>query len=271
MPHIPRVHEVMAFVRHARGWRQVAEDFGLVVLYQPLVSADGRIVALEALSRCRRGPLASLPTSDFIAAMASSGRSRDLTRGVLEALCRQVRAWRLAGKPPRRLCMNVGAEELEAGFADDLISAVESHELAVDWLTLEITEIHPFRCKATARKEIEQLRCQGARIAIDDFGTGYSSIQRLLDIPVDEVKLDRSLVANISRSPRKARVVTALLSLLQCLGMSITAEGIEDRADFHWLSARGVRKFQGFYFGGPEPASRWDQSETKVRNLICVE
>ena len=251
-----RPSEVGEF-RPLRPGQRLEEEAGLVIFYQPIVTAEGRIIGFEALCRCRRGPCAEMPLGRFIAAVEVSGQSGELTHGVLRALCHQVIAWRMAGKHPVRLSMNVCATDMKPGFADSILSAILEHSLDANWLTLEVTETQPFGCARAARGEIEQLRRHGVRIAIDDFGTGYSSMQRLLDIPCDEVKLDRSLVAGLVGDGKGEAIVESVVTLIHQLGMTIVAEGIEGAEQIERLAALGVREFQGFHFGKPRPGAWW--------------
>jgi EAL domain-containing protein (putative c-di-GMP-specific phosphodiesterase class I) len=127
------------------------------------------------------------------------------------------------------------------------------HGLDGSRLTLEITEAAVVRDPERARRLLEPLRALGVRVALDDFGTGYQSLAQVLDLDIDEVKLDRSLVADVAENPKSQAVVRAMAALAGSLGIDLVAEGIETRAALERLRELGCTTAQGFLLARPVP------------------
>jgi EAL domain-containing protein (putative c-di-GMP-specific phosphodiesterase class I) len=134
---------------------------------------------------------------------------------------------------------------------------LRDHDLSPDFLTLEITEQALVRDFARATLVLQCLRDLGVRIAIDDFGTGYSSLAQLRNLPVDELKIDRSFVMQLPESRPDAAIVRASIDLAHDLGLEVVAEGVENIACMRWLVERGCERAQGFLFSRPMPTENF--------------
>ena len=115
---------------------------------------------------------------------------------------------------------------------------------------------------ALSRRHIERLNAKGVRVALDDFGTGYSNLRALMHLPIQTVKLDRSLIADIARDARVAKLVGSMLHAARALGVRIVAEGVEEEAQAIILRAAGCERMQGFFFAKPMPA---EEMEVRLR------
>jgi len=244
--------------------RRAVESGGLSVFYQPKMSvASGEVIGAEALVRWYHPRHGLLAPDEFIPLAESTGLIRPLTRHVLETSLRQCAAWRASGLD-LGVAVNMSArnlldEDLPATVAGLLAeSGLESRHL-----TLEITEdsimVDPPRSLAL----LGRLHASGIRLSIDDFGTGYSSLSYLKQLPVDEVKIDKSFVMTMEGDGSDATIVRSTIDLGHNLGLKVVAEGVETRTALHQLEASGCDVAQGYYFSRPVPApdfERWLRS-----------
>jgi EAL domain-containing protein (putative c-di-GMP-specific phosphodiesterase class I) len=228
---------------------------GLDVLYQPVVRlADGAVVAVEALARWTHPTRGPLPPAVFIALAERTGLIGMLDDLVLDRACRD-----LAAHGPGELVVHVnlsasrlGEPEVEATVFDCL----ERHGLPADRLVLEITESTPIRDQAAAVRSAHRLRERGVRLALDDFGTGYSTLALLHALPLDIIKLDRTLTdtatAGAGGLPPEA-LCRAVVAMAGELGLMAVAEGVETAEQAAALIRVGCRYAQGHRYGRPAP------------------
>jgi EAL domain-containing protein (putative c-di-GMP-specific phosphodiesterase class I) len=120
-------------------------------------------------------------------------------------------------------------------------------------LTVEITETFLLQELGLARRHIERLAAKGVRIALDDFGTGYSNLRALMNLPIQTVKLDRSLIEAVGRDARVSNLVTTMLHAARAMSVLIVAEGVEEEAQALFLRAAGCQRMQGYLFARPMP------------------
>jgi diguanylate cyclase (GGDEF)-like protein len=224
--------------------------------YQPIVCFDGwRVVAAEALVRWDHPERGVVHPAEFIPLAEESGLILPLGRWVLDEACRQLAAWRAAGRAALRVTVNLSVRQ----FADpDLVAAVAEAlaraGLPADALWLEITEsILMEEVEATA-ETLRALKRLGVHLSVDDFGTGYSSLNYLKRLPVDLLKIDRSFVAGLGSDPEDAAIVHAIVSLARALRLSVVAEGVEHPDQLHALQRLGCNAVQGFLLARPAPA-----------------
>ena len=225
--------------------------------FQPVVDLrDGRVVGLEALVRWPRRPGALLLPDEFLPVAEAAGLMPDvgqwMLQRVLDALG-QLRDTRHEGT--LRVWINLGAHEV-AG-ADEVLSQIEAAigdgTLNPREIGFEVTESTVLEDLDSAVESLAALRRLGVEIALDDFGTGYSSLSYLRRLPVTAVKIDRSFVAGLGRSPEDEAIVEAVIDLAHALGLRVIAEGVEDVVQVDALVALGADEAQGFLFGTPVP------------------
>jgi len=225
------------------------------VHYQPIRrTADGRIVALEALARWtdpRRGQVAP---DVFIPVAERTGAVADVDRYVLRRAAEQVAEW-TAKHGPVIAAVNVSA----TWFAEaDLFSEVEDvllrTGLPAGQLELEITETALISDVRRATDQIDKLRGIGVHVAIDDFGVGQASLSYVNDFHVTTVKIDGSFVSKALVDPRTALLLTGLFSLFGTLGLRVIAEGVSNEAEYARLRTLGCENVQGYHLGRPAPA-----------------
>jgi EAL domain-containing protein (putative c-di-GMP-specific phosphodiesterase class I) len=229
------------------------------VHYQPVMElATNRIVGFEALVRWRHPERGLVAPLEFIPVAEATGLIVPLGRLVLDRACRDLQAWRDAapGREHLTMSVNVSARQtVEPGFSAEVRDTLAASDLDASSLVLEITESIVLAEAGATTSTLRELLAMGVRIAIDDFGTGYSALEYFKRFSVQELKIDRSFVAELGRSQADTAIVTATLAFASALGLSVTAEGVEHADQVDQLRALGCQRAQGFFFARPMPAS----------------
>ncbi|MFC5998521.1 putative bifunctional diguanylate cyclase/phosphodiesterase [Quadrisphaera sp. GCM10027208] len=235
--------------------RRAIEAGDLVVEYQPKIDMrTGATDGVEALVRWRTtGGVLVLP-DDFVPLAEQSGLMPRLTASVLEQALAQCAAWQQAGlRVP--VAVNVSLRDvLDARFAVGVAERLVRYGVLGPMLTLEITERVLAEDMLRVQATLEELSGLGVRVSLDDFGTGWSSLVLLRRLPVAEVKLDRSFVAQVARSRSDAAIVRAVIDLAHELDLVVVAEGVEDAATWSALAAMGCDTAQGWHIARSLPA-----------------
>jgi len=234
--------------------RGIAEG-QLVLHYQPKVSLDGGdLVGVEALVRWAHPDRGLLPPGDFVPLAETSGLARQLTDAVVDLALAQVHRWS-AGGLRVAVAVNVTARCLQdAGLPGRVAAALERHGVPAELLSLELTESALVTDRDGAARVTTALRALGVRLSLDDFGTGFSSMVHLRSLPVDELKIDRSFVTGMLRSPEDAVLVASLVRLAHEMGVQVVAEGVEDAETLAALGDLSCDVAQGFHVQRPVPA-----------------
>lgn len=237
------------------GLRRALEREELVLHYQPIVSAEGKtIVGLEALVRWQHPEHGLVMPGRFIDIAEEAGLIVPLGEWVLRQACVQKAAWQKQGLQVPPVSVNVSGEQFSHdGLMPALRRLLDSTGIEPASLKLEITESVLMRDAEVTLRNLERAKDIGVHLSIDDFGTGYSSLSYLKRLPVDELKLDRSFVAEIVEDPRSAAIAGAVIELARKLSLTVVAEGIENALQAKLLWQMGCPRAQGFYFHRPQP------------------
>ncbi len=237
--------------------RALAND-EFVVYYQPILTIDGRrVVSLEALVRWQHPTRGLVAPMDFIPLAEETGLIVELGRLVLHKACLQAKQWRDAGHLDFTMAVNLSRRQLtDPELVDDVVATIAAAGLEPSVLVLEVTESVLLDDAGLAIARLHQLKAAGVRLAIDDFGTGYSSLSSLRDLPVDELKIDKSFIDGIATGADAAGVVQAIIRLARTLNLDTVAEGVEDDDQLHELHALGCGRVQGFRFSKPLPGDQ---------------
>ncbi len=241
--------------------RQALPHGELRLCYQPQYDAGRHLVGAEALLRWQHPDRGLIMPGEFIHLAEESGLILAIGNWVLQEALRQFKAWYSDGRleSGHRVAVNVSAVQFrQADFVSQVERALSDTGAEPDWLTLEMTESILLRDFDEAVKKIEVLKRLGVRFAIDDFGTGYSSLAYLKRLPVNEIKIDRSFVSDVMVDANDAALVDAILTLADHIGLEVVAEGVESEVMFEYLSQRGCRLFQGYFFGRPSPVKEFE-------------
>ncbi len=227
----------------------------LRVVYQPEVRlATGQVVGAEALVRWDHPTRGTLGAGAFVPLAEENGTILGIDRWVLETACTQLAGWTAAGVVDEDfvLRVNISARHLEQHDLVDRVRAqLECAGLAPGRLCLEITETALMRDVERALVVLDELHTVGVRLAVDDFGTGYSSLGTLKRFPLQVLKIDRSFIDGLPDDPDDTAIATTVLRLADALGLSTTAEGVENAAQLECLRELGCPTAQGYVFAEP--------------------
>jgi len=207
-------------------------------------------VAAEALLRWRHPKGLKMPAS-FIQRAEETGLIVDIGEWVVASVAETISRWGALGIE-QRMAVNISPRQIDhAGFFRRLRDAMHAANAPAGLLELEITETLAMHCSEEVVEAIAALRADGASVAIDDFGTGYSNLARLRDLPVDRVKLDRSLIEHVADRAEARTIVHAVIGLIHGLGCEAVAEGIESEAQAEVLRVIGCDVLQGYAIAQP--------------------
>ncbi|HET6725716.1 MAG TPA: EAL domain-containing protein [Gammaproteobacteria bacterium] len=236
-------------------FRRAVDENELRIHYQPKARlTDGEVAEVEALVRWEHPTRGEIQPDDFVPLAEQSGNIRWLTEWMLRSIVVQLREWSDAGID-LAVAMNFSAFDLmDPALAEHVESLLKLHEVAPQRLMFEITETAAMRDAPTAVALLRRLRRMGLRIAIDDFGTGYSSLSQLRRMPVDELKIDKSLVLNLKPDSDDAAIVRSAIELGHNMGLSVIAEGVETPESLAMLKQYHCDMAQGFLISRPLPA-----------------
>ncbi len=233
--------------------RQGIQDGDLEVHVQPQASLRrGEIIGVEALVRWRHPRHGLLFPDEFIPLAERSGLIRPLTIAVLEQAVAACGLWLRSGRT-LSVAVNLSARSLEADLIESVERLLAIHRVPAQALTLEITESSVISDPVRVTEVLERLHALGIRLSIDDFGTGYSSLSYLRQLPVQEVKVDKSFVMTMRQQQDDATIVRSIVDLAANLGLSVVAEGVEDAATCEDLAAMGCDLIQGYFLARPMP------------------
>jgi diguanylate cyclase (GGDEF)-like protein/PAS domain S-box-containing protein len=256
----PAMHErVVARLELRADLQRALEREEFELHYQPLIRLqDGAVTGVEALLRWRHPTRGLIPPDQFIPFAEESGLIIGIGRWVLREGCRQAKALRDRIKSPvsPTVGINLSVKQLfHADIVADVAEALSAAGLEPDALILEITESVMMTDTELAVSRLHELRALGVRLAMDDFGTGYSSLSSLSMLPLDVLKMDRSLLA-AGAAPITSGLATAVLSLGETFQLEVVAEGIEHPEQSVTLRDLGCDTGQGFYFARPMEPER---------------
>jgi diguanylate cyclase (GGDEF)-like protein len=241
--------------------RTAVDTEEIVLWYQPELDLRTReVMAVEALVRWDHPRLGVLPPSSFVRMAEATNLIKPLTQRVMEIALLQVADWHAIGLDIA-VAVNISAQVLvDQSFTQQVVAALRRTGVAPHRLKLEVTETALMSDPVTARTVLRELEALGCEISIDDFGTGYSSLAYLADLPVSEVKIDRSFVSRMSAGSSEKVIVNSTIDLAHHLGLRAVAEGVEDWAMLPELEALGCDAAQGYAISHPlagPDATRW--------------
>jgi diguanylate cyclase (GGDEF)-like protein len=245
-PHDPEQLKLTAALRAA------SEDGQIRLHYQPKIDlATGAIAGFEALSYWNHPTRGLLPPGAFIPVAERTGAIRHVTRAVLRAAVEQLRDW---SDTDLTIAVNLTAIDLlDVELSDRLTSLLSESSIDPGRLCIELTESTVMADPDRARSVLAEIADAGIHISIDDFGTGHSSLAYLKDLPVREVKIDRSFIADMSMSRNNRVIAKAMIQLVHSLGLQVVAEGVEDPEVHSELRGLGCDYAQGYLYGRPQP------------------
>jgi diguanylate cyclase (GGDEF)-like protein len=260
--------------------RRAVENNELRLYYQPKISlSSSAAAAVEALLRWIHPTRGVIPPAEFIPFAEQTGYIKVLTRWVLEEAIRQCGKWYADGLD-MKVSVNISARDLMNRDLPDMIAQLlAKYRTPAAMICLEITESGFIEDPAYAHKVLDRLNALGLQLSIDDYGTGYSSLSYIAQLPVDELKIDRSFVMRMLEDKTTSMIVRSTIELGHSLGLKVVAEGVEDEDSYRMLQQLGCDHAQGYFMSRPLPAreleewlrtSQWGQTKYEPNNTARI-
>lgn len=253
------MEEGLVWERYVEDYFQTAiENHEFQVYYQAKVDAStGKVSGAEALVRWVRSDGSVVPPGRFVPILENNGAIAELDRYVFQEVLNHQKDWLAEGIPIVPVSVNLSKVQLaERNFVERYKNMLENSGLPAEYVSLEFTESAMFDNEEILRDTVEELHGMGIKVLIDDFGVGFSSMMTLKAIPVDILKMDKSFVDSIG-DERGNKIVVGMIEFALSLGMSVTAEGVEDELQYQFLKTHHCNDIQGHYFSRPIPASEY--------------
>ncbi|OUR78758.1 GGDEF domain-containing protein [Colwellia psychrerythraea] len=223
--------------------------------FQPKMCLKTKMVThAEALVRWQHPTLGMVPPDNFIHIAEQTGQIKALTRWVFVTALAQYNAWQEQGID-LNIAINISAENLkENDFHHFICQSIMTAKVPAEKITLEVTESSVVEDPKAAIKLLAEFKDYGMKISIDDYGTGYSSLAQLKQLPVHELKIDKSFIQHLEHDEDDQIIVRSTIELAHNMGLHVVAEGIEDEFALNWLAAHGCELAQGYYISKPKSA-----------------
>jgi len=230
----------------------------LELFFQPQCDFGGRIVSAEALLRWRHPSRGLIGPNDFICIAEESGLILPIGLWVLSQACKQIKLWESAAiMKDIQIAINVSAGQFkQPGFVDEVIQVIVESGVTGSQIKFELTESMMHSIDET-RAKMERIRELGVRFSLDDFGTGYSSLSSLIQLPLDQLKIDQSFVSHMLSRPGDQIVVKTIIAMAHSLGLEVIAEGLETKEQKDFLHLHGCLLYQGYLFSPALPADKF--------------
>ncbi len=234
--------------------RQALDENQLSLYYQPQVDYQGNLVGAEALIRWNHPKKGFIPPDKFIPVAEECGLIQAVGTWVLEQSFIHLRQWDKQHVHLPHLAINISPRQFyHDDFMDILGRLVKLYQISPSRIMLEFTEGLLMNDVDAAIDKIRQLKKLGYTFSIDDFGTGYSSLSYLKHLPVDQLKIDKSFVEDITKDEDEAIFVGTIIAIAQHMNLGIVAEGVESKMELDFLKENGCPCYQGYYFSKPLP------------------
>ena len=228
---------------------------------------SNEIVGVEALLRWDHPKIGAIAPDEIIPLAEQTGLIKPLTLWVLNHAIKQNKTW-LRNNIKFRVAVNLSVYNLQdQEFIEQLKTSLDLYNLSPEFINLEITESTMMANPTHAVDILKQLESMGVKISIDDFGTGFSSLAYLKQLPVEELKIDKSFVINMTTDDDDAVIVRSTIDLAHNLGLKVVAEGVESKDVYNLLKMLGCDMAQGTYLGAPMSAAaleKWLDNESST-------
>ena len=234
--------------------RSALESDQLELHFQPKINMrTGMVVGAEGLLRWQHPSHGFVTPDQFIPLAEQTGLIKPLTRWVIERAVRELASWHRQGLEIG-VSVNISARNLREGnFGEHLAQLMQRYGLAPEWLTLEVTETAMMEDRDAALRVLTNLHSSGVRIAVDDFGVGYSSLAYLAQLPISELKIDKSFIFEMERKGGEDVIVRTTINMAHDLRLQAVAEGVESEITYNRLRAFGCDLVQGYHVSRPLP------------------
>ncbi len=245
--------------------RSAIDNDYMKVVYQPKVDIQNRCLSgFEALSRFIHPSAGFISPEEVFAIAEETGMVMELGYHVMISAMKQQAAWQSAGIWQGRMAINISPIQLfDIHFIEHLDQAIYSSGVNPEHIELEITEGVFLDNMQKATERLNQIREKGITIAIDDFGTGYSSLSYISNLPIDNLKIDRSFILQLEKDKRYKGVISSIITMAQHLNLRVTAEGIESLEHLYFMIDNQCNDIQGYLYSKPLDA---EESEALLKN-----
>ena len=246
---------VSAHIHLEQDLGQATRSNELELFFQPQFDFDGHVVSAEALLRWRHPTRGLISPKDFIGIAEESGLILSIGLWVLKEACKQIKIWDADELMKGiQIAINVSASQFKhQGFVNEVIQTITESGIDPARIKFELTESMMHSIDDT-REKMERIRELGVRFSLDDFGTGYSSLSSLIQLPLEQLKIDRSFVSNMLSRPGDQIVVKTIIGMAHSLGLEVIAEGLETEAQKDFLHLHGCTLYQGYLLSPALPA-----------------
>jgi len=234
--------------------RQALDEHQLSLYYQPQVDYHGNLTGAEALIRWNHPTKGFVPPDKFIPIAEECGLIQAVGFWVLEQSFIHLRQWDRQQVHLPHLAINISPRQFyHDDFTGILARLVKQYQISPSRIMLEFTEGLLMNDVDAAIDKIKQLKKLGYTFSIDDFGTGYSSLSYLKHLPVDQLKIDKSFVEDITKNEDDAVFVGTIIAIARHMNLGVVAEGVESKMELDFLKQNGCLCYQGYYFSKPLP------------------
>ena len=229
--------------------------------YQVQVDDTKRPLGAEALIRWQHPIRGLVPPVEFIPVAEESSLILDIGNWVLETACRQLVEWsRQEATQSLELAVNVSAQQFrQPDFASRMIALLDLYRFDASLLKLELTESVMLDDVSDVTAKMHALKALGVKLSLDDFGTGYSSLSYLRRLPLDQLKIDKSFIRQMTVEARDATLVRTIIDMAKNFGLNVIAEGVETEAQMAFLKLHDCMTYQGYLFSKPLPLDEFSE------------
>lgn len=240
-------------LQNALGHALAKNEF--ILYYQPKMDLVTRkILGLEALLRWRNKEFSAITPDQIIELAEETGLIIPVSDWVLETACKQLKVWHETGFPQLTMAVNCSGRQFKQNtFADSVFKIINSIGLPASSLEIEVTEKMIMEDPENTLRILYALKDLGVQIVIDDFGTGYWSLNNLRRLSVDRIKIDKTFIKQVTIDETSATITSAIIAMVNKLGIKSVAEGVESREQFNFLVKEGCSEIQGYYLSHPLP------------------
>jgi diguanylate cyclase (GGDEF)-like protein len=235
--------------------RDAVDHGDFVLYYQPQMDMrTGKTVGMEALIRWQHADRGIISPLKFIPLAEEIGLILSIGDWVIEQACEQLAFWKSKNIPVHPISVNLSVKQLsQPDLAEHIQSALDKHKVPANLITIEITESLSLDTAEEQLETLNRIKSVGVGISIDDFGTGYSNLNYLKKYPIDEIKIDKSFVDEITSDPHDKAIATTIIAIAHNLSLRVVAEGVETKEQLSVLAKNGCDILQGYYYSQPLP------------------
>ncbi len=239
---------------------EALESGQFVPWFQPQYNhATGALIGAEALVRWKKNDTFVSP-AEFVPIFERNGFIYEMDQYIWDQTCKLMRRWLDEGRAPLPVSVNISrCDVFHKHFVNIISGIVDKYNLPYDLIRLEITESAFSKSTTQITEKITQLIDLGFTVEIDDFGSGYSSLNTLKDVPASILKLDMKFFENTSNTQRSGNIIESVVRMAKWLGMSVIAEGVEEKEQADYLKSIGCYYIQGYFYAKPMPVTEYEK------------